>query len=121
MARPKAKGSPQTIVQKVKARRAKIANLSRQRGHGLSTRGSPAVGAGFNPNAADLEFILEQIQSAEAHANSRTPENPCGTHIGTGEFQIPEAPNTELQPFGLRTVDGPYNNLVPGQVRFRCR
>ncbi|NEX94780.1 peroxidase family protein [Caulobacter sp. 17J65-9] len=52
---------------------------------------------------SDLEFILQQIKIAEAHAN------------GT--------PLTDLIPspvlsFGLRTVDGSYNNLVPGQQNF---
>ena len=83
--------------------------------------GTPVIGSigqGFNLNAADLAFILDQIKIAETHAASATVSNPCGTLIGTGPFQIPAAPNAELQPLGLRTVDGTCNNLVPGQEHF---
>jgi Ca2+-binding RTX toxin-like protein len=52
----------------------------------------------------DLEFILTQIQLAEAHTNGGDPlallnDNP-------------------LLPYGLRTVAGTYNNVVPGQELF---
>ena len=43
-----------------------------------------------------------------------TPDNPCGTLVGTGPLQIPE----RRTPWGLRTVDGSCNNLYPGQERF---
>src|SRR2546422_430929 len=49
-------------------------------------------------NRADLEFILQQIQIAEANA--------AGTDLRT------LLPNDEV-PYGLRTVDGTLNNLVP--------
>ncbi|MBS1158828.1 MAG: hypothetical protein H6R15_1247, partial [Proteobacteria bacterium] len=49
---------------------------------------------------SDLEFILAQIRIAEAHAS--------------GQSLINLIPNTELA-FGLRTVDGTFNNLVAGQ------
>jgi len=49
---------------------------------------------------SDLEFILQQIQIAEAHA--------AGADLAT---LIPNP----YAPLGLRTVDGSYNNLVPGQ------
>ncbi len=48
---------------------------------------------------SDLEFILEQIIIAERHA--------------AGEDLLSLLPNSEV-PFGLRTVDGTYNNLTPG-------
>lgn len=52
---------------------------------------------------SDLEFILDQIRIAEAHAN------------GTPLIEL--VPNVQV-PFGLRTVDGSSNNLVPGQTEF---
>ncbi len=48
---------------------------------------------------SDLQFILEQIIIAERHA--------------AGEDLLSLLPNSEV-PFGLRTVDGSYNNLTPG-------
>ena len=47
----------------------------------------------------DLQFILNQIKIAEAHAS------------GTPLTELVDSP---LLPYGLRTVDGSYNNLVPG-------
>jgi Ca2+-binding RTX toxin-like protein len=52
---------------------------------------------------SDLEFILSQILIAEAHAS--------GTDLRS------LLPNVQV-PFGLRTVDGSYNNLVEGQTDF---
>jgi hypothetical protein len=52
---------------------------------------------------SDLEFILQQILIAEAHA--------AGADLST------LIPNSELA-FGLRTVDGTFNNLVEGQSEF---
>jgi len=52
---------------------------------------------------SDLEFILEQIQLAEAHA--------AGADLTT------LMPNVQV-PFGLRTVDGTFNHLVLGQSEF---
>ena len=52
---------------------------------------------------SDLEFILAQILIAERHA--------------AGEEFVSLLPNTEV-PFGLRTIDGSFNNLVPGQGDF---
>ena len=51
----------------------------------------------------DLEFILEQIKIAEAHA------------AGTPLTELVDSP---LLPHGLRTVDGSDNNLVPGRERW---
>ncbi|MBO3275893.1 peroxidase family protein [Pseudomonas schmalbachii] len=56
-----------------------------------------------NFNKADLEFILQQIFIAEAHSN--------------GEDLANLLPNAQV-PFGLRTVDGSYNNLLDGQSAF---
>ena len=52
---------------------------------------------------SDLEFILQQIQIAEAHA--------AGADLTT------LLPNIQV-PFGLRTVDGTFNHLVLGQSEF---
>ena len=52
---------------------------------------------------SDLEFILQQIMIAEQHA--------------AGADLLSLLPNS-LVPFGLRTVDGSFNNLVEGQSEF---
>ncbi|WPC06763.1 peroxidase family protein [Pseudomonas benzenivorans] len=54
-------------------------------------------------NIADLEFILQQILISEAHA--------------AGADLRDLIPNTEVA-FGLRTVDGSYNNLIEGRSLF---
>jgi Ca2+-binding RTX toxin-like protein len=56
-----------------------------------------------NFSKSDLEFILKQIFIAEAHAK--------------GANLIDLLPNSQV-PFGLRTVDGSFNNLVTGQSDF---
>src|SRR5215470_11059341 len=52
---------------------------------------------------SDLEFILAQILIAERNA--------------AGESLLDILPNVEV-PWGLRTVDGTLNNIVPGQSEF---
>ena len=52
---------------------------------------------------SDLEFILQQILIAEQHA--------AGADLTT------LVPNSFV-PFGLRTVDGSFNNLFPGNEEF---
>lgn len=54
----------------------------------------------INLNKHDLEFILAQIQLSEAHA------------AGTPLKDLIANP---LLPYGVRTVDGSYNNLVEGR------
>ncbi|HMD12296.1 MAG TPA: peroxidase family protein, partial [Marmoricola sp.] len=77
------------------------------------------VGQGFNLNRSDLRFILKQIKIAEAHTVSATAEDPCGTLLGTGPNQIPNGNQQGAElPWGLRTVDGTCNNLLPGQEKF---
>jgi Ca2+-binding RTX toxin-like protein len=51
-------------------------------------------------NQHDLQFILTQIKIAEAHS------------AGTPLNQLITAPHL---PYGLRTVDGSYNNIIPGR------
>ena len=55
---------------------------------------------------SDLEFILQQIMIAEQHAD--------------GADLLSLLPNS-LVPFGLRTIDGSFNNLVRGPERIRLR
>jgi Ca2+-binding RTX toxin-like protein len=52
---------------------------------------------------SDLEFILQQILISEAHAS--------------GIPLVDLLPNTEVG-FGLRTVDGSFNNLIAGRTDF---
>ena len=73
-----------------------------------------APGQGFVVTPGDLKFILKQIKIAEAHAATLTPENPCGTLVGSGPNQIPD----RLTSYGLRTVDGSCNNLYAGRETF---
>ncbi len=75
------------------------------------------VGQGFNLNASDLRFILKQIKIAEEHARTATATNPCGTLLGTGPDQIPNQAQGALLPWGLRTVDGTCNNLLPNKEK----
>ncbi|AYC33300.1 heme peroxidase [Pseudomonas cavernae] len=65
---------------------------------------SPVVspGGGLHLIRADLQFILDQILISENH--------PDGNVLGS-------IANSRL-PFGLRTVDGTFNNLVQGQTDF---
>src|SRR3546814_20347325 len=51
-------------------------------------------------NQHDLEFILAQIKIAEAHA------------AGVPLDELVVRPHL---PYGLRTVDGSYNNVIPGR------
>jgi hypothetical protein len=82
-----------------------------------AARAAAPPGQGFTLNAGDIKFILKQIKIAENHA---TKEGPGGEPVagapllGTGPNQVANA----LLPFGLRTVDGSYNNLVPERENF---
>lgn len=58
----------------------------------------------------DLEFILQQIEIAEAHAaGGDLAQLVAGYNGNDGLTQA------HLLPYGLRTVDGSYNNLIPGR------
>src|SRR3954466_3688567 len=65
------------------------------------------VSQGFNITAGDLRFIYEQILVAQDHAAG-------GALLGPGPNQVADP----QLPRGLRTVDGSFNNLVPGQNAF---
>src|SRR3954466_15236691 len=70
------------------------------------TGGAP-VGQGFIINADDVRFIYDQILVAQDHAAG-------GQLLGSGPHQVSDP----QLPRGLRTVDGSFNNLVPGQTAF---
>ncbi|MCO6060363.1 heme peroxidase, partial [Pseudomonas sp. MOB-449] len=63
---------------------------------------SPTTSTGIHLIRSDLQFILDQILIAENH--------PDGNVLGS-------ISNSRL-PFGLRTVDGTFNNLVREQTDF---
>src|SRR5262249_12827210 len=65
--------------------------------------GSDVASAGIHLVRSDLEFILNQIVVAERHA--------------AGDNLLDIIPNSRVA-FGLRTVDGSFNNLVQGQSEF---
>ncbi len=67
---------------------------------------------------SDLEFILEQIKIAEAHARylagePDTEEEPSKPLYGPNG----SVPTYNLA-WGLRTVDGSDNHLLPGQEKW---
>ncbi|WP_198374401.1 peroxidase family protein [Neoroseomonas rubea] len=66
----------------------------------------------------DLEFILRQIKIAEAHAAGTALTDirvdAAGNVVGATDPGALAISNT-LLPYGLRTVDGSYNNLNPGR------
>lgn len=89
----------------------------------LGDGGDDAVGAGFDVTMRDLDFIMQGIKIAEAHAAApvtdpvNDPYN-CQAILGDGPDQIPPGPNSEELPWGLRTLSGVCNNLVPGQETY---
>ncbi|MBL0407568.1 heme peroxidase, partial [Microvirga aerilata] len=65
----------------------------------------------------DLEFILKQIKIAEAHS-AGTPLNQIRIDANGNISANPNDPlavPTPLSPYGLRTVDGSYNNMMEGR------
>ncbi len=77
-------------------------------------------------NLHDIQFILKQIKIAEAHsaaiAAGEDPAtslarlvNEAGGIAATTTTGIGQSP---LIPYGLRTVDGSYNNFTPGRELF---
>ena len=61
----------------------------------------------------DLQFILAQIEIAEAHAAASQGATPAESR----EILLGLLPNSTVM-FGLRSVDGSLNNLVAGQEFF---
>ncbi|WP_088283502.1 peroxidase family protein [Kineosporia sp. A_224] len=67
--------------------------------------GAPGAANAVVLNDSDLDFFLRQIQIAE--------QNAAGTAL-LGPTMVPDA----SLPYGLRTVDGRFNNLQPGQSAY---
>ncbi|WP_343894452.1 peroxidase family protein, partial [Craurococcus roseus] len=70
----------------------------------------------------DLEFILRQIKIAEAHSGG-TPLTAIRVDAQGNVVTDSGAPSTpaipaNLSPYGLRTIDGSYNNLVEGREQW---
>ena len=85
---------------------------------GVSTSAAP-VGQGFELNASDLRYILQQIKIAEHHvAFTDETTGPCGALVGDGPNQIPTGGVGVTLPWGLRTVDGSCNNIVENQSQY---
>jgi Ca2+-binding RTX toxin-like protein len=70
----------------------------------------------FEVNKADLAFILKQIQISNLHAGTFGPAISLSAAIQ--QVYGISASDAALSPFGLRTVDGQDNNLLPGQTEF---
>jgi Ca2+-binding RTX toxin-like protein len=66
-------------------------------------------------NAHDLQFVLQQIKIAEAHTRAINNGEDPGASLRTLVADAGGGQQAHLLPFGLRTVDGTYNNLLPGQ------
>jgi Ca2+-binding RTX toxin-like protein len=62
----------------------------------------------------DLEFILKQIKIAERHAAGEDLKTLVA-EAGGVDPNSPASPQIHLLPYGLRTVDGSYNNLILGR------
>jgi Ca2+-binding RTX toxin-like protein len=74
-------------------------------------------GPGFHLDASDVRYMLQQVRIGEAHAaQTRMPGNApnCSVLLGPGPFQVSDP----RFPYGLRTVNGTCNNLVPNQEQF---
>lgn len=65
----------------------------------------------------DLEFILKQIKIAERHAAGEDL-NTLVAEAGGVDPNSPASAQIHLLPYGLRTVDGSYNNLLPGREQW---
>ncbi|WP_336814251.1 peroxidase family protein [Bosea sp. MMO-172] len=72
----------------------------------------------------DLEFILRQIKIAEAHSGAHSSDptpldeiyvNAAGDVVQSTDDGAVLAISHPLAPYGLRTVDGSYNNMVAGR------
>jgi Ca2+-binding RTX toxin-like protein len=71
----------------------------------------------FTVNKSDLEFILKQIKIGENTSIGYTPA-PVSIQQAIRDAYGLSTADAALAPFGLRTVDGTFNNLLPGQTNF---
>ncbi|MBK1792876.1 hypothetical protein JHL21_00010 [Devosia sp. WQ 349] len=62
----------------------------------------------------DLEFILKQIKIAERHSSGESLTTLVA-EAGGVDASSSASEQVHLLPYGLRTVDGSYNNLLPGR------
>jgi hypothetical protein len=76
-----------------------------------------AVGTSFNVNRNDLEFILKQIKIAEATSLGYTAAPKTILQAIMDANGVTAEVASQL-PHGLRTVDGSFNNLIPGREKF---
>jgi Ca2+-binding RTX toxin-like protein len=65
----------------------------------------------FNVNKADLQFILKQIGIAESTSLGYTSA-PLSIKQAIMDTYGLSASNAAIAPYGLRTVDGTYNNIL---------
>jgi Ca2+-binding RTX toxin-like protein len=65
----------------------------------------------FNVNKADLQFILKQIGIAESTSLGYT-STPLSIKQAIMDTYGLSASNAAIAPYGLRTVDGTYNNIL---------
>ena len=73
----------------------------------------------FELTRSDLNFILKQIKISETHAEAEITNDPdysllCADPTDTSGTCVPDP----RLPWGLRTVDGSFNNLVEGQENY---
>ena len=73
----------------------------------------------FTINTADLQYIMKQIVIAEDASEAYTADTPTKsiTQSIMDTYGM-TASDATIAPYGLRTVDGRDNNLVPGQSDF---
>jgi Ca2+-binding RTX toxin-like protein len=81
---------------------------------GASTRAEAVTDANpsFEILPSDLDFILKQMKISENHAAGGNLL--CPTTTDTSGTCVPHP----MLPWGLRTVDGSFNNLLPNQSKF---
>ncbi len=91
--------------------------------HTTTATATTPPGQDFDITESDLDFILDQITISEHHAEDVVHEDPDTSPLCTDRatFDVPTQTWTEMDgdhcvgaktlPFGLRTVDGSWNNL----------
>lgn len=75
------------------------------------------MASSFTINQADLAFILRQIKIGEASSQAYNAAPKTIQQAIMDEYGL-SASDASIAPFGLRTVDGSFNSLVPGQSTF---
>ena len=97
---------------------AVVASLFAPLGRQAGRRGAGRAGVQPEPLRPPVHPQADQDRRGATPPRA-TPANPCGTLLGTGPNQIPNGNQQGAElPWGLRTVDGTCNNLLPGQEKF---